>query len=118
MKWGELVRARVLGLPLAGSETVTGSLHLPGSRVLHLQNKAGEAEDTCPMVNSICKGWIVSEDLLKEGRKEGMRVLISMWVFYLYSKETAPHLQVKKRRGDRSIPSVSEEAGPSQTPHP
>lgn len=43
---------------------------------------------------------------------------ISMWVCYVYSKETAPHLQVKKRRGDRSIPSVSKEAGPSQTSHP
>lgn len=59
MKRGEVVRARVPGLPLAGGETVTGSLHLPGSRVLHLQNKAGE-EDTCPMVNSICKGWAPS----------------------------------------------------------
>lgn len=54
---------------------VAASLHLPGFQVSHLQNKAGEAEDSClpcggfsmPRVDTL---QTLSEDLLEEGRKE------------------------------------------------
>ena len=78
-----MVQARVPGLPLAGGDggCVTSPSRVPGFSSAK-QGRCSRGHLSCggcsmPSVDTL---QTLSEDLLKEGRREGMRVLVSMWI--------------------------------------